>query len=403
MNSLFSPDGDSVIRIHDQLAHLIKIKSEEPFTASYSGQLLTREQISGLIDTAFWASLQFNEGRTTRFCVAVAAPEDFHDVVEFATPAPYDESQIAKLASAAPQGGCLVVYGSNDGLNIWGFGRSRPSANINTVTIDVWEPGTVRVGVGPFQTFAVLKGRSNAFIEGTVTNLPDYLRRVLSKTLPEDDFLETQAVWRECLALRDLVRMIVADGHGGIVLIVPSETGVWSESLNPFAYRFAAPDTTIRDVIRQELNDERAQAEMLQQLWAADLPDDLKNFVTRETMRRSGDIGRVVRTIASLAGVDGAIVITRDLQVLGFGAKIAGTGNAVPNICMFRPVPGSQEVVSSPLEDLGGTRHQSSARFVNANRDTVAIVISQDRHMSVVHWQDSIDSLSVLRNAEWWV
>ena len=403
MNGLFSPDDDSIFRIHDQLTHLMKIKSEVPSFAFGSVQLLTREQISGLIDTAFWASLQFNEGRTTRVCVSVAAPEDFHDALPFATPVPYDESQIAKLAPAAPQGGCLVVSGSSDGLNIWGFGRSRPDAKINTVTIDVWEPGTVRVGVGPFQTFAVLKGRSNAFIEGTGTNLPDYLRRVLSKTLPEDDFLETQAVWRECLALRDLVRMIVADGHGGIVLIVPGETGVWSESLNPFAYRFAAPDTTIRDVIRQELNDGRAQAEMLQQLWAADLPDDLKNFVTRETMRRSGDIGRVVRTIASLAGVDGAIVITRDLQVLGFGAKIAVTGNAVPKICMFRPVPGSQEVVSSPLEDLGGTRHQSSARFVNANRDTVAVVISQDRPMSVVHWQDSIDSLSVLRNAEWWV
>lgn len=404
MKDLFSPDDDSIIRIHNQLAHLIKTKGEEPFTAFRSGQLLTREQIACLIDTAFWASLQFNEGRTTRFCVIAATPKDFHDAIAFATPIPYNDSQIAKLAPAAPQGGCLAVSGFNDGLNIWGFGRSQPGAHIDTVTIDVWEPGTVRVGVGPFQTFAVFKGRSNTFIEGTTsTILPNYFRRILSKTLPEDDFLETQAVWWECLAMRDLVRMIFADGHGGIVLIVPTEVGTWSESLNPFAYRFAAPETIIRDMIRQELNDGRAQAEMLQQLWASNLPDDLKNFAAREIIKRSGDREKIVRTIASLAGVDGAIVISRDMQVLGFGAKIAITEKALPKICMFRPLPGKQEVVSSPLEDLGGTRHQSSARFVDANRDSVAVVISQDRHMSVVHWQDSIDSLSVLRHAEWWI
>jgi hypothetical protein len=406
MKPLFDPGDDSIVQIHAQLAHLEKIKSEESSTALGSVQLLSREQISMLINTAFWASLQFNEGRPTRFCVSVADPEDFHDAVAFAVPVPYGESQIARLSPAAPQGGCLVVSGSGDGLNIWGFGHSRPGTRIDTVTIDVWEPGTVRVGVGPFRTFAVLNGRADEIVEGTDNNLPSYLQRVLSKTLPTDDILETQAVWRECQALRDLVRMIVADGHGGIVLVVPSvagQEGTWIESLYPFEYRFAAPDTTIGDAIRQELHDGRTQGERLQRLLAADLPDDIKNLVASEPRRRSGDIERAVRAIASLAAVDGAIVITRDMRVLGFGAKIAVAENAAPKICMFRPVPGSQEVVSYPLEDIGGTRHQSSARFVNANRETVALVVSQDRHVSVVHWQDAIGSLSVLRNAEWWV
>jgi hypothetical protein len=403
MKALFKPVDDSIIQIHDQLAHLEKIKSEESSTALGSVQLLSREQISMLINTAFWASLQFDEGRPTRFCVSVADPEDFHDAVAFAVPVPYGASQIARLSPAAPQGGCLVVSESGDGLNIWGFGHSRPGTGIDTVTIDVWEPGTVRVGVGPFRTFAVLSGRADEIVEGTDNNLPSYLQRVLSKTLPTDDILETQAVWRECQALRDLVRMIVADGHGGIVLVVPSETGTWSGSLNPFEYCFAAPDTTIGDAIRQELHDGRTQGERLQRLLAADLPDDIKNLVASEPRRRSGDIERAVRAIASLTAVDGAIVITRDMRVLGFGAKIAVDGNAAPKVCMFRPVPGSQEVVSSPLEDLGGTRHQSSARFVAANRDTVALVVSQDRHVSVVHWQDAIGFLSVLRNAESWV
>lgn len=401
MNRLFSPEDDSVGRIHDQLAHLLKIKSGMPH-AGDTVQLLTREEISVLIETAFWASLRSNEGRTTRVCVTVSAPKNFHDATAFAEPVAYEESQIAKLAPAVPGGGCLLVSGSSDGVSIWGFGRSRPRS-MDTVTIEISEPGTLRVGVGPFQPFAVLNGRSNPIIEGTHTNLASYLQRVLRKALPTDDFLETQAVWRECLALGDLTRMIVADDHGGIVLIVPGETGVWLESLNPFAYRFAAPDTTIRDVIRLELNDGVAQGKMLQGLSETPMPDDLRNLVIGALTPRWGGMGTGVRATASLAGVDGAIVMTRDLRVLGFGAKIADRSHAAPRVCIFRPEPGSQAVVPSPLEELGGTRHQSAARFTATNKDAVALVISQDGHMSIMHWDELIDSVAVVRNAEWWV
>lgn len=389
-------------RIHDQLAHLRKIKQALPPSLG-AEEILTREQLSSLIDTAFWASLRFNEGRATCFCVGVVAPESSQGAVKFATPVPYDESQIAKLAPAMPSGGCLLVSASDEGLRIWGFGHSRPGTWVDTVTIDIWEPGTVRVGVGPFRPFAVLDGRTNPFIAGTPIALADYLRRILSKALPADDMFETQAVWRECLALRDLAQMIFAEGHGGIVLIVPGETGTWSKSLNPFAYRFASADTRIRDAIRLELNEVQKQGEVLQRLSATELEGDLKSSIMFAISPRQRDIARNIQAIASLAGVDGAIVITRDLQLLGFGAKIAVGDNSAPRVCMFRPEPGNQKIVPSPLEDLGGTRHQSAARFAAANTDTAAIVVSQDRHISVMHWDSAIESVNVLCHAEWWV
>jgi hypothetical protein len=388
MNRLFSPGDPSVGRIHDQLAHLAKI-------------LVTREQLSDLIETAFWASLQFNEGRTTRVCVSVVAPETSNDAVAFATPIAYNESQITKLSPAVPRGGCLLVSTSSNGLSIWGFGRSRPGAWCGTVTIEVSEPGTVRVDVGPFQPFAVLNGRSDPMIAGTKNTLAHFLQRVMQKALPVHDMLETQAVWRECLVLVILARMIVADGHGGIVLIVPTETGAWAESLSPFAYRFAAPDTAIRDAIRQELKIVHAQGEALQGLWQTDVPVDLKNLVTGAIGQRPWYNERDVRAVASLAGVDGAIVVMRDLSVLGFGAKIALGSRTPPGVCTFRPEPGSHETSPSSLEDLGGTRHQSAARFAGAHKDAVALVISQDRHMSVMYWDEPINCVAVVRNAEW--
>jgi len=65
--------------------------------------------------------------------------------------------------------------------------------------------------------------------------------------------------------------------------------------------------------------------------------------------------------------------------------------------------PGKQLVVPSGLDDLGGMRHQSAARFVQANPRAVAVVVSQDRHVSVMNWEDPLESVCVIRNAEWWV
>jgi hypothetical protein len=101
MNCLFSPDDELVRRIHDQLAHLAMINREMPH-ATRSVQLLTPEQLSQFIESAFWASLRPNEGRATRVCITIGTPEKFQDAISFATPLPCDEAQIVKLAPAAP-------------------------------------------------------------------------------------------------------------------------------------------------------------------------------------------------------------------------------------------------------------------------------------------------------------
>jgi hypothetical protein len=198
--------------------------------------------------------------------------------------------------------------------------------------------------------------------------------------------------------------MVLDEGHGGIVLIVPTEAGVWEESLKPFDYRFAVPDKTIGDAIRLRLDEQEAQGKMLPDVWAANLTDEVKHQVTRMCSQQPSDTWKAaVRAIAALAAVDGAIVMTRDVQVLGFGAKIAGGNGAEPPLCIFQAVPGSQEVVRSPLEQSGGTRHQSAVRFAAAHPDTLALVISQDGHLSIVHWNEENKSVTLLRHAEWWL
>lgn len=390
MTTLFHPDDEVLVRVHAELVQ-----------QSPTGKPISPTQLARLVETAFWASLEVNEGRATRVRIALA-PVGCVESTLFSAPVAYDAQQIAKLGPATPQDGCLLAMAGDDGLWIWGLGRECPAARLGVIVLDVWEPGVVRVGIGPYPAFAVLNGRSNAVIEGRNTNLPRYLQRILSKARPGGPVLEGKACWWECRAIADLARMIVADGHGGIVLVVTDAAGPWMDSLNPFAYRFATPDTSVADAIRRKLCQERDKADVIQKLFSEESADSFEESLLSTVASCQVDVGRSVRALASLAEADGAVVMTRDLAVLGFGAKIAVRGNTLPRTALFRPVPGDRVGRVLPFEDIGGTRHQSSARFVDAHRDCAALVVSQDRHLSVIHWDARANALCVLRNAEWW-
>jgi len=402
MTRLFPPEADCIVKIHDQLEHLVKIKMGTPFSDFVVR--LTREELSTLVEIVFWAGLQFNEGRTTRVRLAVASPVRLPGAIRFASPVPYEESEIVRLAPAVPPGRCLGVVQVDDGFHISGFAHKSAISALETVVVETAEPGTVRVDVGPFRPFAVLDGRSNEIIEATGSDLAHFLRRKLEKAFPPADILETQAIWRECLALADLVRMILDGSHGGAVLIVPTDTDDWLKFLSPFPYRFEVADTGVHDVIRAELSDTDAQGKLFMDLSQAPLPEELKNRINIAFPRSAwGGAHAAMQAIAPLAGVDGAVVMTHDLKLLGFGAKIGfELGPDVP-VNRFQAKPGHQPIVSSHLEDLGGMRHQSAARFIAANKGAVAIVVSQDRHVSVMNWEDTLSAVSVVRHAEWWI
>jgi hypothetical protein len=236
-------------------------------------------------------------------------------------------------------------------------------------------------------------------IAGSRTSFAFDLEQRLRKLASGSDVLQRGATWRGHLVLVELGRLIVDEGHGGTILIVPAEQGDWLGSLNPFAFKFATPDNTIRDCMQRGLFEAMKLKEFNQHVSAQSLLDSDKS---------TGDLGQylwnprdVLRPTAALAGCDGAIVMTQDLQVLGFGAKIATHSTSVNEV--HELYPGGREALRSPLEKLGGTRHQSAARFVATHQDAWAIVISQDRHMSVVLWDQSLRSVLFLRNADWWV
>jgi len=160
--------------------------------------------------------METEEGRSVRVGITLANPSVTQlGEVRLAAPAPYDPKTIARLAMATSATGDLLVVRTKDGFQIRGFGDGRFGSPIDTLSIELVDPGILRLNTGLFQPYALINRGVTKIIAATRSDLAAYLQKHLGKSLPSEDVLETQAVWRECGALALLARMIVAKGHGG--------------------------------------------------------------------------------------------------------------------------------------------------------------------------------------------
>ena len=63
-------------------------------------------------------------------------------------------------------------------------------------------------------------------------------------------------------------------------------------------------------------------------------------------------------------------------------------GDRVERVVVDEPVEGSQETIVEPSQ-LGNTRHLSAAQFASDQRDSIALVASQDGRFTVFAWSAS--------------
>ena len=113
------------------------------------------------------------------------------------------------------------------------------------------------------------------------------------------------------------------------------------------------------------------------------------------------DADKSLGVIVNLTAVDGATLVTFDLDVLAFGAKIRAkdVDHKPERLVISEPFEGSVEREIG-LFELGGTRHQSAAQFVFDQKDAIAIVASQDGVLSVLGWDRTEGKVAVIRPAE---
>jgi len=89
---------------------------------------------------------------------------------------------------------------------------------------------------------------------------------------------------------------------------------------------------------------------------------------------------------AALSAVDGAVVITKRQELLGFGGVISGDLDSVGMVAHALDTEGEQ---SEPVLSEGvGTRHRAAYRLCQKLHQAIAIVISQDESVQIVKWHN---------------
>ena len=220
-----------------------------------------------------------------------------------------------------------------------------------------------------FANIAVLEADQVKIVDEEASSLPD-CPSLLSSLLG----FNTPASWPD--AVNVLVQLSVsmrAHKRGGLLLVVPSGSERWRESIvSPIAYELHPPFSALADLMAQ-------QASTRDRLW-------------------EDALGRAIEGIAGLTAVDGATLVTDMHDLLAFGAKITRRRGSAPveRTMVTEPIEGFVPEMVHP-SSLGGTRHLSAAQFVHDQRDAVALVASQDGRFTVFAWSACEDMVHAHR------
>jgi hypothetical protein len=271
---------------------------------------------------------------------------------------------LTRLAPAAERPGIhLCVWSDGDEPYVWGATRTLPPY---CFVLEVVDAGLLVIkhrradpaeGGGKFANVAVLEGDTLKVIDEQATTLPD-CPALLNSLLG----FETSAPGRPSMnVFVQLAVSMRAHGRGGALLVVPSGSDTWRESMvKPITYAVAPSFSELHALVTLTPDDRR--------VW-------------------QDEVEHAVAAIAGLTAVDGATVLTDRYELLAFGAKIGRRdGHArVEAVTVTEPIEGSIAQTMQPSE-LGGTRHLSAAQFVHDQHDAIALVASQDGHFTVFAW-----------------
>jgi hypothetical protein len=318
--------------------------------------------IEAMIDAAFWASLRREEGYIPKISLAFISPEEAVRTLRFARALPLAPTALTRIAPAVERPGIhLGVARGDAGWEVWGTVHEVPDF---CFVLEAAAPGLLvvkhhRGETGKFVNVAVLEGDQIKIIDEHATRLPDW-PLLLGSLLGFDSSPSSIDTVNVLVQLAVSMR---AHGRGGLLLVVQSDTDGWRESIvQPISYAMQPPYRGLARLVEEESTSENRD------MWVRSL-------------------SRTVEAVAGLTAVDGATIITRDYQLLAFGAKIARRRGSpqVEQATATEPIEGGAPAIVHPTQ-LGGTRHLSAAQFVHDQRDTLAMVASQDGRFTVFAW-----------------
>ena len=125
------------------------------------------------------------------------------------------------------------------------------------------------------------------------------------------------------------------------------------------------------------------------QAWYPEVPEETVRLMATEIQEAQRRLTESCMFIGNLAGTDGAIVLSTDLRVRGFGAEILLDKAKRSKVYVVEdPLSRTKEEGDS---ESFGMRHRSAMRLCSATGGLAVFVVSQDGGVSLL-WNDNGDS-----------
>ena len=292
-------------------------------------------------------------------------------------------------------------------LRIWGLvdigiswtgllDRERNSAIIppNYLMVSSSAPGHLHVSRGGY-TIATLRdgsivtgNASDVFIEGPIgeffNDARDECYRQASLELETENPDAGENRWPQQTYLHAVQRVLLgieAQQHGGSLLLIPNsqrdDTATWGPAVS---VKYSIDDSRIWKFLIKDLVTSRKYDALSSRLWSHDdvSRGERIGFTESNLLRQevADHIAGLVSFAASLSAVDGAILMTDQFEIIGFGAEVIASAPEVQSVRLAEDPQGIKGHVV-PIESFG-TRHRAVFRFCWTLPQSIAFVVSFD-------------------------
>lgn len=311
-------------------------------------------------------------------------------------------------------------YERHSGLSIWGIVHSGPRWTQalhgggkefqplpDSLVINVTNPGRITVCNGSTEIATL---NSGTIVRPSLAVFDSmWMRSELGHVVDEEVTLHKEAQkhakrpWaaidadffgtiKKQIAMRLLGR-IRSYRHGGTLIFIPDELKEEFLSENHYIkikYRFIdeEPCTRFRTLIVKIAN---ALAEFYGSAENPGTTAGWTEYLTSkdQTLSRLDEsLFEWAHLVAGMTQVDGAVVITHRLELIGFGAEISGKLERVDSVARSLDPEGVE--IWKEQADSVGTRHRSAYSLCNALHNVAAIVVSQDGTAELVKWNNGV-------------
>lgn len=380
-----------------------------------------------ILATAFFASLEREEGRNLRFVLCCApGVEILRDglgeavpVVPLAPARPITVDTLRALAPAvSPDNAAILVRcprpgdapGACEIIGVLHVGSNLARARMGrsfyyrpvpfALMIDVRDAGELHVYQGGVKLAALKAGRLHDHVAYSALEflpITDILVRGEDAFRPRivtpDHEPARETSDFEWMALLNTILCIVngvkAHQHGGTVLLVAPG----SEHTLPIRAKFTVDESrsVLSDRFVEFLNTRHVLTEARlhrKRVGESTMPDAALSHLQNAAFAAEESLADAADVVAGLTAIDGALVLTSDLRIPGFGAEIV-LDAAVP-VTAYQVAGHLARSGHGPVVDSEsfGMRHRSALRCVGVARATAAFVTSQDGRVSFFWKQD---------------